>query len=216
MLRRWNRERGISYTLPFVLVIPFFLMFMALTVEIAFLLQAKLGTMTASFAAARAAIVWRSAEPAELRESRPRQAAITALAPFVGGRQREIDGAGPIPPDAESQAEDFAVAGARFMPSDTADAEFLKRKVRNAAARAEVTIEAESQGPRALLRATVRFRAPLYVPVASRFLDRDGTGPFEYPLSATATLPNDAPVSENGTLGIAYSSDLMSRGGTQP
>ncbi len=63
----------------------------------------------------------------------------------------------------------------------------------------EALAPADPHGP---LRVTVTFRAPLYFPVASRLLDPDGRAPFEYPLTATVTLPNEAPETESGTTGI--------------
>ncbi|MBX7106959.1 MAG: hypothetical protein K1X57_23010 [Gemmataceae bacterium] len=211
-IRRLNRQHGVSYSLPFVLVIPFYLTFMAMTVEVAFLLQAKLGTMAAAHAAGRAARVWLSAQPVELREQRIRQAAWTRLASYIGGRQHEIDVAGPVPAEAESGATEYAQAAGRYLGNTQSDEAFLRRKYRHAAARAEVRVEVASNDPRAMIKVTVRFRAPLYVPVASRFLDPDMRAPFEYPMTATATIPNDAPLSESGTLGIEYDSDLTARG----
>lgn len=208
---RWSAERGVSYSMPFVLIIPFYLTFMVMTVEVAFLMQAKLGTMAAAHAAVRAAKVWHLAEPATLAEARIRQAAFTTLAAFTGGRQAEIDAAGPIPADAEAGAADYAEAGNGSLQSHAVDDEFLRRKYRHAAARAELHVERPTADPRGLIRITLRFRAPLYVPVASRFLDPDGRAPFEYPLSATATLPADGPVSRDRKLGINYSSNLLER-----
>ncbi|MBX7103814.1 MAG: hypothetical protein K1X57_07020 [Gemmataceae bacterium] len=207
----WSAERGVSYSLPFAMIIPFYLTFMAMTVEIAFLLQAKLGAMAAAQSAVRAAKVWQSAQPATLAEARIRQAAFTTLAAFVGGRQSEINAAGPIPSDAEAGADDYAAASNLALQSRAVDAEFLRRKYRHGAARTELQLEMPKSDPRGMITVTIKFRAPLYVPLASRFLDPDRRAPFEYPLTASATLPADGPVSRDGKLGIDYGSDLLER-----
>jgi Flp pilus assembly protein TadG len=211
-LRRFvRRERGVSYTLPFVLIVPFYLMFMLLACETTFLALAKLGTQYAAHAAARSAVVWQSAEPEKLREQMPRQAARAALAALVAGRQHEINVAGPPDTTAYTEAADFASAVNTYTPG-AAPADFLQRKYLNAAARTAVTITAADESPHARLTVTVTFRAPLYLPVVSRFLDPDGQAPYEYPLSATVILPNAAPVSDDGTLGIDYRSALHAGG----
>lgn len=102
---RWLRafarsQRGTSYALPYVLVVPFYLAFVLAVFEMGFLLIAKIGTQTAAHAAARSAAVWHSAPAEKLPELRPKQAAWMALAAYAGGRQRELDAAGPVPPEA--------------------------------------------------------------------------------------------------------------------
>src|SRR5262245_30556242 len=79
----WRRllrgQAGVSYTLPFVLTIPLYLIVMLAVFEMGFLLVAKIGTLYAAHAAVRAQIVWGSALPVELREPRVHQAAATAM-----------------------------------------------------------------------------------------------------------------------------------------
>lgn len=212
--RRAAGQRGASYSLPVVLTAPFYLMLVLLVFELTFLLVARAGTQYAAFAAARAAAVWHHAKHEPAAELRPKQAAWAHLAPFVTGRQRELDAAGPVPAEARELAPDYAAAVRRFMtPAGAAesrapDAAFLERKVLNAAARAEVLVEPLGEdGPHRLVRVTVTFRAPLHMPVVSRFLDPDGTAPFEYPLRAAVTLTAEGPETESGTFGIDHVSD---------
>jgi Flp pilus assembly protein TadG len=219
-----RRTRGASYSLPFVMVVPLYLTVVLVAIEAGFVLLARIGTQYAAHAAARSAVVWRSAKSVELREERPRQAAVMAIAAFIGGRQRELDDAGPIPAGAEEQATDFADAVRLFEAPAVAndplkkrpytrtrtppDAGFLRRKYLSAAARTtvEVTVEDEAN-PRTPVTATVKFRAPLYLPLVSRFLDPDGSAPYEFPLSATVTLPAEGATTKTGTVGIDYHSD---------
>src|SRR5262249_27699755 len=76
-------EEGASYTLSYVITIPIYFLLVCVVFESTLLLHAKLGTMYAAYAGARSAVVWQSAEPASLRQDRPRQAVFTALAPFA-------------------------------------------------------------------------------------------------------------------------------------
>jgi Flp pilus assembly protein TadG len=217
------RDRGVSYSLSVVLIVPLYLTIMITAVELSLLFLARLGTQYAAHAAARSAVVWLHAQPEELREERIRQAATMALAPYTGGRQREVNDAGPPPPWADQNATDFADAVRLFQaPAASAGitakrpydpsrspppADFLRRKFLSAAARTTVKVEvADATDPHTLVTVTVTFRSPLYFPVASRFLDPDRSAPFEYPLTATVTLPADGPKSKDGTLGIEYQS----------
>ena len=86
------------------------------------------------------------------------------------------------------------------------DLDFLKRKFLSTWGRTTVERKPPTGDPHGPLTLTVKVRAPLYLPVVSRFLDPDLSAPFEYPLEATVTLPNDAPLSKDGTLGIKYQS----------
>lgn len=212
-LRRLIRcQRGSSYSLPFVMVVPFYLVFVLTVFEITFLLLAKMGTQYAAHAVARSAVVWQSAGTIAEAELVWKRAAWSAMTPFGGGRQRELDSAGPIPEEARACVRAYVQANRRYLEGTGAGHvppdDFVERKFLISAARTDVEVEAlEPDNPHGLLRATVKYRAPLYMPVVSRFLDADGQAPFEYPLSASVTFPNDAPVSKKRTLGIDYNSN---------
>jgi hypothetical protein len=218
-----RRDRGVSYSLSVVMIVPLYMMVMICAFELALLMLARLGTQYAAHAAARAAVVWVDALPEELRDERIHQAAVMNIAPYTGGRQREVDDAGPPPAWAAEFATDFAdavrvfeapaaqagiTATRPYTPSRTPpDGGFLRRKFLSAAARTTVTVEPfDRTDPHAPIAVTVTFRAPLYFPVVSRFLDPDRSAPFEYPLTATVTLPADGPKSKDRTLGIEYHS----------
>src|SRR4051794_13467293 len=68
------REEGMAYSLSFVMTIPFLMLILTTVIETALILEAKLGTMYASYAAARAGIVWLSAEPRGLAQEKVRLA----------------------------------------------------------------------------------------------------------------------------------------------
>jgi hypothetical protein len=218
----WKRQRGVSYPLSFVMIAPFYLMFMCFSVDAAMVLTARIGLEYAAYSAARSAVVWQSAEPKNLRETMPRVSAALAMAAYTGGRQREVNDAGPIPPEAQEWATQHGQAIIQYQQpavgqnphinrpytraTTPPDAAFLERKVQSAFARTKVTVEPQGSGPHAMLKVTVRFRAPLYMPVASRFLSTTGGAPYGYDLETTVEMQRDSPKSQDGTLGIAYQS----------
>ncbi len=223
---RWLRafarsQRGTSYALPYVLVVPFYLAFVLAVFEMGFLLIAKIGTQTAAHAAARSAAVWHSAPAEKLPELRPKQAAWMALAAYAGGRQRELDAAGPVPPEARESARSYADAVRRYTDGGhgagaAPPVDFFERKFLNAAARTTVTVAALAPGdPHGPLRVTVTYRAPLYVPVVSRFLDADGRAPFERPVTVVVVVPNEAPETVSGTIGIDTDPTRLPPGGAR-
>jgi Flp pilus assembly protein TadG len=161
-----------------VLVVPLYLIVILTAVEIGFLFLARIGTQHAAHAAARSAVVWRSAQPKELRDERIHQSAVMALAPFVGGQQRELDSARPTPAWASESATDFADAVRLFeAPAASVDPchprpyrrsrtppdlDFLRRKFLIATARTSVDVTpADPNDPRTPLTTTVNFRAPV-------------------------------------------------------
>jgi len=86
-------ERGASYALPYVLTFPIYLLLVCLMIQATMMLIVKMGTVYAAYAAARSAIVWRSAEPFAASNARARavaqknayRAAAMAMAPFGSG-----------------------------------------------------------------------------------------------------------------------------------
>ena len=212
-------ESGASYSLGFVMVAPLYLCFLLAVYESTLLLVAKVGTMYAAHASARSAVVWQSAEPASLRKDRMDQATFTAMAPFVGARTRDLR-FGSIPDSAYGQSVELAIvyrlyssgsagdppAVVRPYPRGNAPSDYIIRKYLNAASRTEYTIGGDAGMPGADTTAVVRYRAPLYFPVVSRFLDPDGAWPYEYVIESRAVLPNETPLSADRRLGIDYRS----------
>lgn len=195
-------RRGASYALPAVVVAPLYLLFILTIFEIGFLMLAGLGTHYAAHAAARSAAVWYDSVPDAEADLRPRQAAWAALAAYAGGSERELASAGAVPPEAVVSAPDFVDAFRRYAGGSSGA---VKRKFLNASARTAVTVERVSDaGPRPMVRATVTFRAPLTCPLISRFMDPDGSPPFEYPITAVVTLPAEVPETGGRGIGIGY------------
>jgi Flp pilus assembly protein TadG len=81
-------EDGASYHLGFALILPFYVLLIVCTIELALMLNAKIAVTHAAYAAARAASVWLSAKdiPEEGRLGMVHLAAVNALAPIASGR----------------------------------------------------------------------------------------------------------------------------------
>jgi hypothetical protein len=203
-------EEGVSYTFPFILLVPFYLFFVLIIFETTFVLLAKIGTLYAAHAGARSAVVWQSAQPQTLRQPRVQQAVLTALAPFT------VTNTG-SPGGTATEAVEFANAYAACSPplgpglaslglAGDYSAPGLQNRYGCAASRTTVAIDWGTGKPNSDIKVTVTFRAPLHIPVVAAWLGR------QYTMTSTATLPSEAPRSADGTLGIGY----LSTGGLQP
>ncbi len=86
-------ERGASYSLAYIFVVPVYLLFLCVVFESSMLLVAKVGTMYAAHAGARSAVVWQSADHKNgksVRSERIRQSIRVAMAPFVSNRKSDV------------------------------------------------------------------------------------------------------------------------------
>jgi Flp pilus assembly protein TadG len=214
-LRNWRRpnwaelargEEGVSYSLSYVLVIPFFFLFVCIVFETTWLLMAKIGTLIAAHAGARSAVVWSSAQPANLRTTRINQSVWTAMTPFITGSPDGLN----VPGDAFAQSGEYAWAYQSYFSSGDpyANAPFatMARRYLATASRTSWRTQVDNSRPDGGLTAIVTYRAPLHIPGAGRILDPDGSPPYEYPITSSATLPNEAPANDSRTLGIDYQS----------
>ena len=98
--RRWRDfarfladERGASYALPYVLTFPVYVLVICVMIQATMIIMVKMQSMYAAYAAARAAVVWRSAEPEAEDETKAierathkaRRAAALAMTPVASG-----------------------------------------------------------------------------------------------------------------------------------
>jgi Flp pilus assembly protein TadG len=214
-LRRWRRprwrelargEEGVSYSLSYVLLFPFYLLFVCVVFEATWLLLAKVGTLYAAHAGARSAVVWSSAQTrsSDLPTRRINQSVWTAMTPFVTGEPSLLD----IPADAGGQAGEYVLAYKAYFTSGDPNADApvgtLTRRYLAAASRTtweppvDQLARVRAGGD---LTLTVTYRAPLHIPGAARVF-----GGREYRIVSSATLPNEAPANDAQTLGIDYQS----------
>lgn len=215
-LRRWRRprwkhlahgEEGVSYTLSYLLVFPFFFLFVCVVFEATWLLAAKIGTMYTAHAGARSAVVWASAQPTNLQKTRINQSVWTAMTPFVTGDPDWLK----VPGEAFEQSGEYVLAyelcvGGNDDPNAKPATSTLANRYLTAASRTTWQMKIDKSKPDGDVTVTVTYRAPLHIPGAARVLNPNGWPRNEYAITSTATLPNEAPASADGTLGIDYQS----------
>lgn len=231
-VRRWNgsrfvrEERGASYSLGVVLVVPFYVLLIATVVESTLMLVVKTGTTYAAFAAARAAIVWLPDDripssdapdyiPPASRQGMVHLAAVNAMWPYASGsEQHAAGGAGAFAYDPE--AAQACIEAYRRYSGGKAPEAYLDRKWRYAAKATQIKIEHSSEEFNADLSVTVEFEMPLNIPGVGRFLGGraswGGAKYFTRKISSNATLEKEGPKSDNQSLGIAYYRDFGFQG----
>jgi Flp pilus assembly protein TadG len=213
-LRLWRRpcwaellrgEEGVSYSLSFVLLLPFYLLFVCLVFEATWLLLAKVGTLYAAHAGARSAVVWSSARtlPGDQSSNHINQSVWTAMTPFSSGQPSQ-QGA---PAGADAQGDQYAAAYQSYSqasgdPYAQVAPARMKQRYLSAASRTTWQVNIDQSRPDGDVTVRVTYRAPLYIPGAARAL---GMG-NEYPITSSATIPNEAPANDSRSLGIDYRS----------
>ena len=192
-------EEGVSYSLSFVLTLPFIMLFGCIVVECVMISVTKLGVSYAAYAGARSATVWKSAKPANVRDERIEHAVLTALAPFTIDR---FDG--PFSPALVIKAFEFRTAYSRLISgsdaSRTVPAESLQRRYRYAGSKTGISV---TDNTKTTVKVTYRYRCLLGV--AGRILDPDHSSPFEIVIESEAVIPSETPAT--GSLGIDYHSE---------
>jgi hypothetical protein len=205
-------EEGMSYAMPFVFVVPVFLVLVLGAYQVGMILFAKIGTMYAAHMGARSAVVWLPAGDPNMAQQRINQAVFTAMAPFTFGSSSDKGNT------ADPAADDYATAflaysapsegkgpplAAPGLPTQFVQ-EDLRQHYLSAASRTVVQATPPLPTPEDQVTVTVTYRVPLILPVVSRIFADKATGPAEYTLTSSATLPSEAPKSVSGTLGIQY------------
>ena len=142
------------------------------------------------------------------------------MAPFASASGTDIARSGNNPANYLGEASDFATAYLMYSAKSAAQPSALKRpyartdatlpvlltRYLSGAVRTTYTIERDDLSPNGDIRFVVTYRAPLHIPGASRILAPNRRTPLEYPIRSQAILPDDAPRSIEGGLGIDYRS----------
>ena len=199
MTRIATDEDGGAYTLSYVMVVPFVMLFMCLIVETTLMLTAKVGTVHAAFVGARVATVWSSATDWQSAEERIEQAAVKAFVPFASGSS-DGDVANSQPP-----SMDRFLASYQAYAEDPVSAAYVRKKYQNAASKVSVRTDGPPSTWDANVTVTVTYESPFRVPGIGRLLGEDGgNGRYYFPLETSVTLRNDGPQNARQDLGIGY------------
>ena len=190
-------EDGGAYTLSYVMVIPVLMLLVAMVVESAMMLTAKLGTVHAAYVAARVATVQSGTSDWPIVEGRIEQAAIQAMVPFASGSNRS---------QLPSQSDDDAYRAAYDDWADDAVADaYVQSKQRDAAENVRVSIAGPPASWQNDVTAVVSYDYPFRLPGIGRLIgEPSADGGFTFPLTSRATLPGDGPQNSTQSLGIGY------------
>ena len=227
-LRRLRADDGAGYALTYTLAFPIVAMMAAIVLEAMLLMIAKQGTQYAAYAAARSAAVWMDAEPADLRQSVPEQAARRAMCGVASGNPYHGDRLFPAPIEELLLIQAFE----RASEDERLSQPYMRMKIRVAHRMTDVEISeqpldtlhdsqdtrvtgspldrgaADEVLERTMVVARITYRAPIHVPVVGRlFGTRDLLSGIRYwEMRSEATMLRERPASESGTLGIDYES----------
>ena len=190
-------EEGGAYTLSYVMVVPFVMLFMCLVVETTLMMSAKVGTLYAAYAGARVGSVWSSATDWQSAEERIEFAAIKAFVPFASGSS---DGEGATVADADRYFASY---------SDYVDEPVSEKYIHKKYANASNKLKVKTNGPPSQwdseIRVTVTYESPFRVPGIGKLLGADGgEGRYYFPVESSVTLQNDGPQNASQDLGIGY------------
>lgn len=211
-------ETGAAYSLSILLILPFYIVFLSIVLELAFLLVAKMGTIHASYAAARSASVHGAVVHPELRLLSPsdlsgfvtiqaqlkaKNAAVQAMVPFAGG----FDSA------SESDSGPYVDAYTQYLEMIDEKQRIGSTSVRKryASAQKRVSVSLRRAGAssrtsepwREVVIARVEYDAPFRLPYIGRLLG--GTkkdGAVVKTCVAETTLPLEMPQNQSGYLGV--------------
>ena len=203
-------ETGAAYSMSFVFMIPLYLLFCGLMLEITFLIIGKIGTVYGAYAGARSASVWDGLQDPDLAAQRLHQAVCSGVAPFatsVGFDPAASDSSSAgVPFHAVRAAEDYAVAMQKSAHDQDLDTAELVGHYLRICHRVTVQRQLHSRDGKHEVIVTVDYRAPLIFPGVAKLFDEDHRSPYEYKLTSTIHMIRSIPVSKKNTLGIDYHS----------
>jgi len=78
-------DSGVAYTINYLLTLPLYMLFIALFIELSFIMTCKMGTVYAAFVGARVGIVWDSENSESEVDERVAFASKRAFVPFANG-----------------------------------------------------------------------------------------------------------------------------------
>ncbi len=189
-------EGGAAYTLSYVMVFPILMLLVALSVESALMLMAKLGTVHAAYVAARVAAVQGSARDWPNARQRIEQATRQAMVPFANGANRSSG-------TADDLQQSYRRAYRQWADDAVADG-YIQSKQRDVGVAVQVEVGGPPTSWQSEITAEVTYRYPFRVPGLGRLLGERSDSGFTFPLTSRVTLPNDGPQNQWQDMGIGY------------
>ena len=210
-LSRFSRdERGAAYTLSIVMVLPTYVFLVCIVIECMLILQVKIGTMYAAYAAARSAAVWIPAETPEDPMERVQCAAAQGIAPFASARGLHVEAATGTGGESREDQEDCVEAYRKCADHGLADS-YVSDKLRYARAATRVRILETAGTDPDVVDVEVEYEMPMNAPCTGRVFGGTATWPgakfFTRKVVTTARARLERPKSKKQTLGIDYDVD---------
>ena len=196
-------EVGAAYTLSYVMVIPFYALFICVIIESALMLTAKLGTVYSAYGAARTASVWASATTWEKTKLKAEESAFRTMTPFASGTNLSVRDANTASNAGEALAYGRAYA---FYGNGQVAPKYLLAKYSYARQHVKVVFEGPPETWNSEIKVKVTYDFPFYVPGVGRLfgtynpVDRK----YYYQLTSQVTLPNEGPKDGLPNIGIGY------------
>ncbi|WP_437188310.1 hypothetical protein SH668x_001749 [Planctomicrobium sp. SH668] len=195
-------ESGASYSLGWVMTLPFYIVFVGFTTECTLLMVAKAGSVYSAYAGARTAIVWNGVEDGNMQTlQRAREAAQQAFVPFANGTRRvhrTINAA---------QASGWHRAYTRAhndFSTKPASSRFLFAKMKDSTDSLSVTLSSPTDFLDDI-RCKVEYRYRFHVPIVGNILgSQGGDGYYTRPIVSEVSLQNEGLQNASGRLGIAF------------
>jgi hypothetical protein len=194
-------ESGAAYVVSYMMVLPFIMTMLAVTIETVFYFQAAMGLEYASQAAARSATVWyHHGGPLKARE-KALQAAVQGMLSQARGMPDGIEGKAASAPFAKELLAHATEDGRVPMSAD-----YLARKIDYAYRNMNVEIRKESPAKlgepwRYEFAVTVSYRHKIGIPLVAMLLGfKDG----KVMMSREALIGCEAPQNKSEQLGIPY------------
>jgi hypothetical protein len=187
-----------------------------LVIESTLILVAKMGSVYAAYAGARAQIVWQTANPNQV-QLRTQQAVAQAMAPFASGNSNHASGT-IIPVNSQHIA--YEQAYHQFQPTAPGSATYIRAKYLYAWKNIVTTLQTAPDNPSANDNLTVTFtyEAPIHTPIIGRLIGSASRfGSYRvYQITSTATLQNEGSKATDvntskslpKSLGIDYQSNI--------
>jgi Flp pilus assembly protein TadG len=204
-------DDGAAYSVGLALTLPLYALLIAVLVECALLLNVQSGVDYAAWCAARAAVVWLPAEvtalsTAEQNEDMVRRAAVNAISAWSSANASARPAGDPRGAAAVLQGYRSFARGKQ----QTADYVVRKWNYANAATRVvfEPSLDQLKSNRQSLqvVRVTVHYEMPFQLPAVGLLLGRRGQSGWVRDLQSTVELTLERPRTDNGSMGIGYSS----------
>lgn len=196
-LQRFHADQsGGAYTLSYMMVFPVVMLLVAMVVETTLMLNAKLGTVYAAYATARAASVWSSHEDWAQVESRAQRVAARSMLAFASGTK-------PADQSSEESSEIESAYG-RWVDQPVSSG-YLRAKADYASSHTRVVIVERPDDWDSDVAVRLSYEYPFVISGLGPLLgEPSASGGYHFILTSEVVLQNEGPQNAAQRLGIGY------------